>query len=160
LTPALPLRLLLDRPFESRIRIFKHRTEIRTWEGTVGILFGEFFKEKRVATGNTLRQFCAKHGLDAGKISKIERGILTLPESGEELAHYSRCLDIVEDTDEWVEFLDTAGTDVREVREEILTSGENTAQLPLIFETLRGQKLTAEQLERLALKLEKLNHGR
>ena len=37
--------------------------------------FGEFVKEKRMATGLTLRTFCLKHNLDSRKLSKIEMGV-------------------------------------------------------------------------------------
>lgn len=42
-------------------------------------LFGDFFKEKRIQKGFTLRGFCKAHGLDPGNISKLERGMLPPP---------------------------------------------------------------------------------
>jgi transcriptional regulator with XRE-family HTH domain len=128
-------------------------------EDKMGALFGEYFKKKRMAIGKTLRQFCLDNGLDPGNISKIERGILPPPQSRDKLAHYAHCLGITEDTDDWLEFFDTARTDVGRIPEEILANKEIAAQLPLVFRTLKGQKLTGEQLEKLARELEKLNDG-
>ena len=36
--------------------------------------FGEFFREKRIALGLTLREFCEMYELDPGNISRLERG--------------------------------------------------------------------------------------
>ena len=44
----------------------------------MGATFGEFFKQKRIVLGMTLRQFCAENGLDPGNISKIERIIVVV----------------------------------------------------------------------------------
>jgi len=123
----------------------------------MGALFGEYFKKKRLKIGKTLRQFCLENGLDPGNISKIERGILPPPQSREKLAHYAECLGIVEGSDEWLEFFDIARADIGRIPEEILADSNIVAKLPLVFRTLKGQKLTGEQLEKLARDLEKLN---
>ena len=123
----------------------------------MGALFGGYFKKKRLETGKTLRQFCLENGLDPGNVSKIERGILPPPQSREKLAHYAKCLGIVEGSDEWLEFFDIARTDIGRIPEEILADSNIVAKLPLVFRTLKGQKLTGEQLEKLAHELEKLN---
>ena len=120
-------------------------------------LFGEYFKKKRLEMRKTLRQFCLENGLDPGNISKIERGILPPPQSREKLAHYAKSLGIVEGGDEWLEFFDIARTDIGRIPEEILADRNIVAKLPLLFRTLKGQKLTREQLEKLARELEKLN---
>lgn len=126
----------------------------------MGTLFGQYFKEKRMALGKTLRQFCLDNGLDAGNISKIERGILAAPQSREKLEKYATYLGIIEGTDEWFEFFDRARTDAGRIPEEILADRNIVSHLPLVFRTLRGQKLTAEQLDGLAKELEKINNGK
>jgi transcriptional regulator with XRE-family HTH domain len=126
----------------------------------MGTLFGEYFKRKRMETGKTLRQFCLDNGLDPGNISKIERGILPPPQSRDKLVHYAQCLGIVEGSDEWLVFFDTARTDAGRIPEDILADKDIVAHLPLVFRTLKGQKLTGEQLEKLARELEKLNDGK
>jgi len=120
-------------------------------------LFGEFFKKKRLEMQKTLRQFCLENGLDPGNISKIERGILPPPQSREKLSHYAKCLGIVEGSDEWLEFFDMARTDAGRIPEELLADKNIVAKLPLVFRTIKGQKLTGEQLEKFVRALEKLN---
>jgi transcriptional regulator with XRE-family HTH domain len=120
-------------------------------------LFGEFFKKKRLELRKTLRQFSLENGLDPGNISKIERGILPPPQSREKLSHYAKCLGIVEGSDEWLEFFDIARTDAGRIPEDLLEDRDIVAKLPLVFRTIKGQKLTGEQLEKFARALEKLN---
>ncbi len=120
-------------------------------------LFGEYFKKKRLGIGKTLRQFCLENGLDPGNISKIERGILRPPQSRDKLAHYAKCLGIIEGSDEWLEFFDIARTDAGRIPDDLLADRNIVAKLPLVFRTLKGQKLTEEQLEKFARELGKLN---
>ena len=120
-------------------------------------LFGEYFKKKRLEMRKTLRQFCLENGLDPGNISKIERGILPPPQSREKLTHYAKCLGIVEGGDEWLEFFDIARTDAGRIPEDLLRDKDIVAKLPLVFRTIKGQKLTGDQLEKFARALEKLN---
>jgi transcriptional regulator with XRE-family HTH domain len=123
----------------------------------MGALFGEYFKKKRLEMRKTLRQFCLENGLDPGNISKIERGILPPPQSREKLVHYAKCLGIVEGGDEWLEFFDIARTDAGRIPEDLFADKNIVAKLPLVFRTIKGQKLTGEQLEKFARSLEKLN---
>jgi transcriptional regulator with XRE-family HTH domain len=123
----------------------------------MGTLFGDYFRKKRLIAGKTLRQFCLNNGLDPGNISKIERGILPPPQSREKLSHYAKCLGIVEGSDEWLEFFDIARIDAGRIPEDLLSDKNIVAKLPLVFRTIKGQKLTGEQLEKFARELEKLN---
>jgi transcriptional regulator with XRE-family HTH domain len=125
----------------------------------MGLLFGEYFRGRRLKIGMTLRQFCLENGLDAGNISKIERGILPPPQSREKLEKYAQFLGIKEGSDEWLDFFDIARTDLGRIPEEILANKDIVTHLPLVFRTLKGQKLTGEQLEKLARELKRLNDG-
>jgi hypothetical protein len=95
--------------------------------------------------------------LDPGNISKIERGILPPSQSREKLLHYAKCLGIVEGSDEWSDFFDRARTDTGRIPEDLLSDKNIVAKLPLVFRTIKEQKLTGEQLEKFARELEKLN---
>ena len=118
-------------------------------------LFGEFFKKKRMEMGKTLRQFCLENSLDPGNISKIERGILPPPQTSK-LEHYAKCLKIKKGSDDWYEFFDLAHASAGRIPEEILSDEEVLSKLPLVFRTLRGQKLNREQLNKLAKEIKKV----
>jgi transcriptional regulator with XRE-family HTH domain len=119
-------------------------------------LFGEFFKKKRMEMGKTLRQFCLENSLDPGNISKLERGVLPPPQTEEKLEHYAKCLKIKKGSDDWYEFFDLAHASAGRIPEEILSDEEALSKLPLVFRTLRGQKLNKEQLSKLAKEIKKV----
>jgi transcriptional regulator with XRE-family HTH domain len=116
-------------------------------------LFGQFFKKKRIELEMTLRQFCLQNNLDPGNISKIERGILPPPTSAEKLGQYAKSLNIKEGSNDWYEFFDLAHASSGRIPDEILSNKDLVSKLPLVFRTLRGQKLTKDQLNELVEKL-------
>ena len=111
--------------------------------------FGEFFKKKRGELGIPLRQFCLEHGLDPGNISKMERGITAPPQGHEKLEEYASHLKIKKGTDDWYTFFDLAAADSGKIPPELLKKREIVDQLPVLFRTLRGKKITDEQLKKL-----------
>lgn len=120
------------------------------------MIFAEFFKKKRIEIRKTLRQFCLENNLDPGNISKLERGLLPPPTSRGKLEHYAKCLGIVEGSDDWYEFFDLAYVGLGRIPDEILSDEKLVLKLPLVFRTIRGQKLTKEQLNKLAEDLRKV----
>ena len=112
--------------------------------------FGEYFKDLRIKRGMTLRRFCEVFGFDPGNISKLERGRLSPPQSREKLAEYATALGIEEGSSEWFEFYDRAAACSGQIPKDILSDEELVGKLPLIFRTLRGEKLSEEQLRDLA----------
>ncbi|MFH1918569.1 MAG: helix-turn-helix transcriptional regulator [Planctomycetota bacterium] len=118
--------------------------------------FGEFFKQRRIALGLTLREFCRRNGLDPGNISRLERGILAPPQGREILEHYADLLSLKKGSDEWYTFFDLASVETGRIPPEILEDEELLKKLPILFRTLRGQKVPDEQLDELVRKLRKV----
>lgn len=112
-------------------------------------LFGEFFKLRRIAIKKTLRQFCSENGLDPGNISKLERGLLPPPQSREKLEEYAGYLKIKKGSDDWYTFFDLAAAETGRIPEDIMTKEKIEDKLPILFRTLRGQKVSDENLEKL-----------
>ena len=112
--------------------------------------FGSYFKELRIKAGKTLRAFCVEARLDPGNISRLERGLLPPPQSGEKLTEYARALGLKKGSDEWLEFFDRAAADRGQLPKDILADDDLVEKLPLVFRTLRGKKLTKKQLDALA----------
>jgi transcriptional regulator with XRE-family HTH domain len=111
--------------------------------------FGSYFKELRIARKLTLRQFCEAHGYDPGNISKLERGMLPPPESDAKLTEYAKALKIRRGSDAWYEFFDLARAARGKLPPEVLRKREVVARLPLLFRTLRGQKVSSQKLSEL-----------
>lgn len=109
--------------------------------------FGEFFKERRITLGLTLREFCEKHDLDPGNISKLERGKMSPPKEAK-LKEYAKCLRLKKESEEWYEFLELAAIASNKLPPEF-TDAEVAEKLPIFFRTVRGQKLSKEKLDKL-----------
>lgn len=109
--------------------------------------FGNFFKEKRIALGFTLRQFCEKHNLDAGNMSKIERGILPPPKDAI-LKKYAKFLNLKEGTDDWYLFFDLAAAELGRLPKDLMDK-DIIARVPVLFRTIRGKKMSKEKLDKL-----------
>jgi len=122
--------------------------------------FGGYFKERRQALGLTLRAFCAQAGLDAGNLSKLERGILAPPESREKLAEYARHLALQEGSAEWFEFFDLAAAAHGRLPPDLADDAEIVERLPVLFRTLRGERVDDETLERLVKHMRDDRSGR
>ena len=117
--------------------------------------FGEFFKEKRIALGFTLRRFCEEYKLDAGNLSRMERGVSIQPQNSEKLEEYAKYLKIKKDSDDWYQFFDLARAAAGMIPDEVMKDADLVKQLPVVFRTLRGQKLTEKQLKDLIDKIRK-----
>ena len=116
----------------------------------MSVTFGTFFKEKRLALGITLREFCREHDLDAGNMSRIERGIAAPPKSETALRKYASALGIREGSEDWQTFMDLAAISAGRIPDRITDSPELLAQLPLVFRTMDGKPLSAQKLRELA----------
>mgnify|MGYP003476569329 CR=1 FL=1 len=112
-------------------------------------LFGEFFKARRIAIKKTLRQFCSENGVDPGNISKLERGLLPPPQSREKLEEYANYLKMKKGSDDWYTFFDLAAAETGKIPDDIMAKGKIEDKLPILFRTLRGQKVSDENLEKL-----------
>jgi len=114
-------------------------------------LFGEYFKASRIAIKKTLRQFCIENGLDPGNISKLERGLLPPPQSKsrEKLEKYAGYLKIKRGSDGWYTFFDLAAAETGKIPDDIMAKEKIEDKLPILFRTLRGQKVSDENLEKL-----------
>ena len=112
--------------------------------------FGRYFAElRRERLGMTLRRFCERHGFDPGNISKLERGKLPPPQSPDLLEKYARALGLKKGSDEWYEFFDRAAAARGEIPADVLEDDEVVAHLPVLFRTLRGDRVSDEQLRKL-----------
>jgi transcriptional regulator with XRE-family HTH domain len=109
--------------------------------------FGKLFKERRMALGLTLREFCHQNGLDAGNLSRLERG-LAPPPQGERLGDYAEMLGLDEGSDEWYEFFDLAAAERGRIPEDLQTE-DVVEKLPILFRTLRGQRVPDDKLDEL-----------
>ncbi len=110
--------------------------------------FGEFLKILRAKKGLTLRAFCQQYAIDPGNWSKLERGILP-PPHGTKLAQYAQLVGLEKGTDDWLEFFDLAAAAKGALPCDIMRNENIVNQLPVLFRTLRGQKVDPDKLDEL-----------
>lgn len=113
-------------------------------------IFGELFKNHRKKTGMTLRKFCLTYGLDPGNYSKIERGRAKPPRSRKKLEELAGYFGLEKKGDDWYDFFDAAAACNGTIPDYILDDIELSKKLPLVFRTIRGEKVDPEKLEKLA----------
>ncbi|MCJ7447610.1 MAG: helix-turn-helix domain-containing protein [Bacteroidales bacterium] len=112
--------------------------------------FANFIREKRIAAGLTLREFCRLSGFDASNWSKVERGLLSPPQSKKVLNKIAAVLKIKEGSQEYKEMIDLAALST--IPEGLIES-EILEQLPVFFRTVRGENPTEEELKTLLNKI-------
>jgi len=114
----------------------------------ISMTFGEYFKQKRLSLGKTLREFCQENGLDPGNISKIERG--KMPPPIDNLDEYALCLNIK--GAEIETFKDLAFASAGKIPDD-LRNEETLTRLPVFFRTLRSKEFSEDKLKDLARKI-------
>ncbi len=113
-------------------------------------VFGAYFaKMRRERLGVSLRAFAREHGYDAGNLSKLERGRLQPPQDRKKLEEYAAALGLEEGSDEWVEFFDRAAAARGAIPVDILEDDEIAEMLPILFRTLRAERVDDEGLDRI-----------
>jgi transcriptional regulator with XRE-family HTH domain len=112
--------------------------------------FASFIREKRIAVGLTLREFCRLTGFDASNWSKVERGLLTPPQSKKILEEIASLLKIEQGSQDHKELIDLAALASVPTG---LIEPEILEQLPVFFRTVRGENPTEEELKTLVSKI-------
>ena len=112
-------------------------------------MFGEFIRERRIAKSISLREFCKRIEMDASNWSKVERGLLAAPQDEEKLRKIALVLDIKIGSPLWREMRDKANIDAGIIPEDILSDEKVLNSLPIFFRTIRSEKPTPEDLDKL-----------
>lgn len=111
--------------------------------------FGQFFRNKRIELGLTLRKFCELYNFDPGNISRLERDIVPPSLDENNLAGYATALKIEKNSEEWVLFHDLAHTAKGSIPIDLKNNQEIITFLPAFFRTARGKKLDKEKIQKL-----------
>lgn len=115
--------------------------------------FADYFKALRKEKRITLRDFCEKAGADPGNISRMERGGMIPPQDRDILSRYACALGLEKASDAWYEFFDLAAADRGMIPHDLMEDEDLVRQLPAFFRTLRGQKPTEEELQKIVHKI-------
>jgi transcriptional regulator with XRE-family HTH domain len=116
-------------------------------------MFGQLVKEGRLAKGIGLREFCRKLEIDASNWSKVERGTLAPPQDEKKLKKIANILGIEPNTGKWKALKDQANIDAGIIPKDLLSDKEVLNSLPMFFRTIRSEKPTPEELDKLIKKI-------
>ena len=112
-------------------------------------MFGEFIKKRRIDKALGLREFCKQIEIDASNWSKVERGVLSPPQDEEKLRNIAQALDIKFGSKQWKEMKDMANIDAGIIPADFLSDKQVLNSLPMFFRTIRSEKPTPEELDKL-----------
>lgn len=119
--------------------------------------FGEFFRQKRISLGLTLRTFCERYHYDPGNISKLERNIISPSIDEEKLEGYAIALKIPRESAEWALFFDLAHTAKGAIPKDLRKDPRVLSILPAFYRTARGEKLDRKKINQLIKLLSRNN---
>ena len=117
------------------------------------VTFGDFVKDCRIKQNITLREFCRLNDLDPSNWSKIERGLLSPPRSKQVLTAIAKSLNMSSDSEDFKTLLDLAA--ISQIPSHLLSDQSILEKLPVFFRTLRGEKPTRKELEKILKKYQR-----
>ena len=112
-------------------------------------MFGELVKAARIEKKIGLREFCKLGSLDASNWSKVERGLLAPPRDEEKLHRIAEVLGIEKGSPFFNELMDKAAIAAGIIPKDILSDREVLDSLPLFFRTIRNEKPSPEEIEKI-----------
>jgi transcriptional regulator with XRE-family HTH domain len=114
--------------------------------------FGERIKELRIERGLTLRECCARLGVDPSNWSKMERGVTSAPKDVE---NWGRFFDL--SGQDLEEFCDLAALSRSEIPNSVASDERVLAALPAFFRAARGNDLEGDRLKQFIEDVRSLN---
>lgn len=117
--------------------------------------FGAWLKGQRARRRLTLRAFAQKAEIDPGNLSRYERGVLAPPQDEAVLERIGAALGLRPASREWKEMVDLAAIGAGRIPPDIARDPKLLGALPILFRTVKGKKLSREDLIRLAQRIQR-----
>jgi len=111
--------------------------------------FGKILKRLRIEKGLSLREVCKLADYDPSNWSKIERGVISPPSEEKTLRKWAKILGLSQKSEEFQEFIDRAVIAQGIIPQDILSRKDAVKCMPAFFRTLRNEKPTKEEIDRL-----------
>ena len=111
--------------------------------------FGEFVKTRRLEAGLSLREFCKLAELDPSNWSKIERGLFPATANRDILGTIAKIVKLKKGSDHWSTFFDLAYISQQRIPDDVYKDEDVVSALPVFFRTVRGEKPSEEELDKL-----------
>jgi hypothetical protein len=111
--------------------------------------FGEFVRERRLASDLGLREFCRLAETDASNWSKIERDAMPAPSNRDFLESVAELLKLKKGSQDWYTFFDLAAISQQKIPHDVYADEQVLSTLPVFFRTVRGEKPSQQELDNL-----------
>jgi len=111
--------------------------------------FGDLVKSKRLDAGLSLREFCKIAELDPSNWSKVERGLLPAPSNRDVLEGIAKIVKLKKASADWSAFFDLAYISQQRIPDDVYQDEDVVSALPVFFRTVRGEKPSEEELDKL-----------
>ena len=111
--------------------------------------FGKILKDMRIEKELSLREICKLADYDPSNWSKIERGMISPPSEEKTLRKWAKILGLSQKSKEFQEFIDKAKVAQGIIPQDILSRKNAVKCMPVFFRTLRNEKPTKEEIDRL-----------
>lgn len=111
--------------------------------------FGKILKSLRIEKNLSLREICKSANYDPSNWSKIERGKISPPSDEKTLKKWANILGLSKKPGKIQEFTDEAKIAQGIIPQDILSDKNIVKHLPAFFRTLRNEKPTKEEIDKL-----------
>ena len=96
-----------------------------------------------------MREFCKLAELDPSNWSKIERGLFPATGNREILETIAKMIKLKKGSDHWSTFFDLAYISQQRIPDDVYRDKNVVSALPVFFRTVRGEKSSEEELDKL-----------
>lgn len=111
--------------------------------------FGEYVRDRRLFLGIGLRKFCEILEFDSSNWSKVERDRLPVADDRSKLERIAEVLQLRTGSSDWQQFFDLASISQKKIPDDIYSDEDILEVLPVFFRTVRGDKPTEADLDKL-----------
>jgi transcriptional regulator with XRE-family HTH domain len=112
--------------------------------------FADFFHNRRISLGHTLRNFCRKNDYDVAYVSRLENGLISPPAEKEKIAKLASALKLRKKSSDWIKFMDLASASRGEIPDDLRKHKPELVQfLPAFYRTLRKKKVNDKEIDKL-----------
>jgi transcriptional regulator with XRE-family HTH domain len=111
--------------------------------------FGDLVRGRRAELRLSLRDFAMRADVDAGNLSKLERGRLNPPQDAAVLDRICVALEWDPQGNPAQELRDIAAVENGRIPEDLLNDEEVLSRMPLLLRTVHNRQLDHEEIEKL-----------
>ena len=108
--------------------------------------FGAWVRQRRAELRLGLRQAALDAGIDAGNLSRYERGVIPAPQDEQTLHRLAKALRLKQGSPEYQQFVDLAAISAGRIPPDLASDRSLLEKLPVLFRSARKGSLNKAEL--------------